>query len=104
MEILKEKGRPVTIFGYEYALKISLNSLAKMEDELGDLAELRLNYKTVPAVMEILIGEYCDDHPDVPRITKEMMMKEFTPYEVSFFTKLIVTLLNTSYEGEIPNA
>lgn len=46
MEILKEKGTPVTIFGNEYVLTISLKTMAKIEEALGDLTKLMLNYQT----------------------------------------------------------
>ena len=51
MEILKDKGTEVTIFGKKYSLVMSLTALEKIEDQLSNLEDLMLNYKTVPVIL-----------------------------------------------------
>lgn len=98
MEILKEKGEPVTIFGNEYSLTISLKTMAKIEDTLGDLTKLMLNYETVPTIVSLMVDDYCDHHPDAKRISVDQIVDRFDASDVLFFQKLIIGILNPQDE------
>lgn len=64
MEILKDKGQPIEIFGRKYRLTVSLRTLEAIADKLGPLEELNLNYKTVPEVLALMVQDYFRKHPD----------------------------------------
>ena len=66
LEILKDKGKPITIFGYEYHLMISLKTLSRIHDALGPLEKLMLNYETIPVIIALCVKDYCEKHPDAP--------------------------------------
>ena len=94
MEILKEKGKKITVFGHEYEIIMSLENLAKMQEKLGDLSELKLDYKSIPVILEILIGDYCDRNPDAERISAEDLIKNIGPSSIPGLQKFIFEMLN----------
>ncbi|HCK87188.1 MAG TPA: hypothetical protein DHW39_00095 [Erysipelotrichaceae bacterium] len=98
MEILKEKGTPVTIFGNEYSLTISLKTMAKIEEALGDLTKLMLNYKTIPTIVSFMVDDYCDHHPEAKRISVDEIVDGFDVSDVTYFQKLILNILNPEDE------
>ena len=67
MEILRDKGKKITIFGYEYSLTISLRTLEKVQEKLGPLQDLLLNLETIPEILALMVQDYCDKHPEAPR-------------------------------------
>ena len=93
MEILKDKGTKIIIFGQEYRLVMSLTALEKIEEEISDLEKLMLNYKTVPVIMKILIDEYCEDHPDAKNISLEELKKNLVPSDIKKLEPLLIKLL-----------
>lgn len=99
MEILKEKGTPVTIFGNEYSLTISLKTMAKIEEKLGDLAQLMLNYKTIPTIVSLMVDDYCDHNPEAKRISEDEIVEGFDASDVMYFQKLIINILNPQDES-----
>ena len=94
MEILKDKGTEVTIFGKTYSLVMSLTALEKIEDQLSNLEDLMLNYKTVPVILKILIDEYCEMHPDAENISIEDLKRNLVPRDIKILTPLIIQMLN----------
>ena len=98
MEILKEKGTLVTIFGNEYSLTISLKTMAKIEEALGDLTKLMLNYKTIPTIVSFMVDDYCDHHHEAKRISVDEIADRFDASDVLFFQKLIFGILNPEDE------
>ena len=98
MEILKEKGTPVTIFGNEYRLTVSLRTMSRIEEKLGDLTELLLNYKTIPTIVSLMVDDYCDHHPEGVRISVEEIEDGFDASDVQYFQKLIFRILNPEDE------
>lgn len=99
MEILKEKGTPVTIFGNDYELTISIKTMARMEEKLGDLTQLMLNYKTIPTIVSLMVDDYCDHHPNGVRISEEEITDRFDASDVVFFQNLIRKVLNPEDEA-----
>lgn len=99
MEILKEKGTPVTIFGNKYSLTISLKTMAKIEEKLGDLAQLMLNYKTIPTIVSLMVDDYCDHHPEAKRINEDEIVEGFDASDVMYFQRLIINILNPQDES-----
>lgn len=99
MEILKEKGTPVTIFGHQYNLTISIRTMAKMDEKLGDLSQLMLNYKTVPTIVALMVEDYCDHHPDAPRISEDEIIDSFDASDIMYFQTLIRNILNPEDEA-----
>lgn len=93
MEILKDKGTKITIFGQEYRLVMSLTALEKIEEEISDLEKLMLNYKTVPVILKILINEYCENNPDAKNITLEELKKNLVPSDIKKLEPLLIKLL-----------
>jgi len=98
MEILREKGTPVTIFGHEYRLTISLKTMARIEEKLGDLTKLMLNYKTIPTIVSMMVDDYCDHNSEAVRISEEEISDRFDASDVLFFQKLILGILNPKDE------
>lgn len=98
MEILREKGTPVTIFGNEYRLTVSLRTMSRIEEKLGDLTELSLNYKTIPTIVSLMVDDYCDHHPEGVRISAEEIEDRFDASDVQYFQKLIFRVLNPEDE------
>ncbi len=94
MEILKEKGKQITIFGHDYEVIMSLENLAKMQEALGPLEELILDLKSIPVILEILIGDYCDKHPEAERISSEEIARGIGPSSLVDLQKFIFSLLN----------
>ena len=99
MEILKEKGTPVTILGNKYSLTISLKTMAKIEEKLGDLAQLMLNYKTIPTIVSLMVDDYCDHHPEAKRINEDEIVEGFDASDVMYFQRLIINILNPQDES-----
>lgn len=100
MEILKDKGQPIVIFGKEYKLTISLKTLQLMAEKLGPLEELRLNIETVPEILALMIQDYFRKHPDEesdPDATDPETLRDYlTPEDVQELTKFIFSMLNPS--------
>ena len=94
MEILKEKGKRLNVFGNEYEVIMSLNVLAKIEEELGDLEKLKLDFKTVPQILRILIEDSCDRNPNAVRITAEEIGSGIGPSSIPELQAFIFELLN----------
>ena len=94
MEILKETGKQITIFGHDYEVIMSLENLAKIQEALGPLEELKLDFISIPVIMEILIGDYCDKHPEVERISSEDLRRGIGPSSLADLQKFIFSLLN----------
>ena len=67
MEILRDKGKKITIFGYEYSLTISLRTLEKIREKLGPLENLSLNFETIPEILALMVQDYCAKHPEAPQ-------------------------------------
>ena len=100
MEILKDKGQPIVIFGKEHKLTISLKMLQLMAEKLGPLEELRLNIETVPEILALMIQDYFRKHPDEepdPDATDPETLRDYlTPEDVQELTKFIFSMLNPS--------
>lgn len=94
MEILREKGKPMTIFGYEYQLTISLRTLAEIRDHFGPLEELMLNYETIPGILAIMVQDYCRKHPDAPTIDPEELKDCLDLTDIQNLQKFIQEILN----------
>ena len=94
MEILKEKGKQLKVFGHDYEVIMSLENLAKMQEALGPLEELKLDFKSIPVILEILIGDYCDKHPEAERISSEEIARGIGPSSLAELQKFIFSLLN----------
>lgn len=94
MEILREKGKPMTIFGYEYQLTISLRTLAEIRDQFGPLEELMLNYETIPGILAIMVQDYCRKHPDAPTIDPEELKEYLDLTDIQNLQKFIQEILN----------
>lgn len=94
MEILRDKGTEVVIFGKKYNLVMSLIALEKIEDQLSNLESLMLNYKTVPVILKILIDEYCEMNPEAENISLEVLKRNLTPADIRMITPLLIQMLN----------
>lgn len=93
MEILKDKGTEVTIFGQKYSLVMSLTALEKIEDQISNLENLMLNYKTVPVILKVLIDEYCEDHPEAKNISMEELKRNLVPSDIKMLEPLLIKML-----------
>lgn len=98
IEILKDKGQKINIFGYEYTLKMSLKNIAKLNEVFPDLDNIKLNYETVPQVMKILIDDYCDRHPEAPRLTAEEMSEAFDVADLNYLQTFCMDLIQPKSE------
>ena len=100
MEILKDKGQPIEIFGKEYLLTISLRTLQAMADKLGPLEELRLNFETIPEILALMVQDYFRKHPDEepdPETTDPEALREYlTPVDIQELQKFIFNSINPS--------
>lgn len=94
MEILRDKGTEVVIFGKKYNLVMSLIALEKIEDQLSNLESLMLNYKTVPVILKILIDECCEMNPEAENISLEVLKRNLTPADIRRLTPLLIQMLN----------
>ena len=94
MEILKEKGKNITIFGHDYEVIMSLENLAKMQEALGPLEELKLDFNSIPVILEILIGDYCDKNPEAERISSDELRRCIGPSSLMDLQTFIFSLLN----------
>lgn len=104
MEILKDKGKPIVIFGKEYNLTISLKTLSAMSEKLGPLEELRLNYETVPEILALMAKDYFRKHPEEEEDTNvtdpEMLREYLSPADVQELQKFIFSMLNPESESK----
>lgn len=105
MEILKDKGKKITIFGYEYSLTISLRTLAKIGEKLGALENLMLNYETIPEILALMVEDYCERHPDAPReaADADILRSYLDPADIRHLQEFIQQILNPK-EEESKNA
>lgn len=98
MEILKDKGQPIEIFGKEYRLTISLRTLQAMADKLGPLEELRLNYETIPEILALMVQDYFRKHPledpDPETTDPEALRDYLTPADLQELQTFIFEQLN----------
>lgn len=101
MEILKDKGQKITIFGYEYTLTISLRTLSKVAEKLGPLENLMLNYETIPEILALMVDDYCQKHPDAPTEASDAdtLRTYLDPGDIRHLQEFIQNLLNPK-EGE----
>lgn len=104
MEILKDKGTPIEIFGKEYKLTISLRTLQAMSEKLGPLEELRLNYETVPEILALMVKDYCRKHPEAEQdpdaADPEALREYLTPADIQELQKFIFSMLNPESESK----
>ena len=103
IEILKDKGKKINIFGYEYTLKMSLKNIARLKEIFPDLENITLNYETVPQVMKVLIDDYCDAHPEAPRLTIEDMNEGFDVADLSYLQNFCMDLIQPKLEKSEKN-
>ena len=94
MEILKEKGKQLVVFGNKYEVIMSLDNLAKIQEALGPLEELKLDFKTIPVIIGILIEDHCERHPEAEKITAEEISANIGPGSLMELQKFIFELLN----------
>lgn len=94
MEILKEKGKHINVFGNDYEVIMSLNVLARMEEELGELESLKLDFKTIPQILWILIDDCCNHNGNAIRITEEQIRDGLGPSSIPELQGFIFELLN----------
>lgn len=104
IEILKDKGKKITIFGYEYTLKMSLKNIAQLSEIFPDLENIKLNYMTIPKIMEVLIDDYCDSHPDAPRLTEDDMVENFDVTDLNGLQNFCMDLIQPKMEASEKNA
>lgn len=104
MEILKDKGQPIDIFGKEYRLTISLKTLQAMAEKLGPLEELRLNFETIPEILALMVQDYFRKHPDEvpdPDATDPEALREYlTPADLKELQTFIFEQLNPKNSDE----
>lgn len=105
MEILKDKGKPITIFGYEYTLTISLKTLTRMNEKLGALENLMLNYETIPTILALMVEDYCEKHPEAPTeaTDADVLRSYLDPADLRHLQEFIQSILNPK-EDESKNA
>ena len=103
IEILKDKGQKINIFGYEYTLKMSLKNIARLKEIFPDLENITLNYETVPQVLKVLIDDYCDSHPDAPRLTIEDMNECFDVADLGYLQNFCMDLIQPKLEKSEKN-
>ena len=94
MEILKEKGKKIIVFGHDYEVIMSLENLAKMQERLGDLSQLKLDYMSIPVILEILIEDCCSRNPEAEKISAEELKTSIGPSSIPDLQKFIFELLN----------
>jgi hypothetical protein len=106
MEILKDKGKKITIFGYEYTLTISLRTISRMTEKLGSLEELMLNYETIPVILSLMVQDYCEKHPDAPTeaCDAETLRSYLDPTDIRHLQEFIQSILNPKQDEESKNA
>ena len=100
MEILKDKGQPIEIFGKASRLTVSLKTLEAIEEKLGPLEGLSLNYKTIPEILALMVQDYFRKHPDEepdPETTDPEALREYlTPVDIQELQKFIFNSINPS--------
>ena len=98
MEILKDKGQPIEIFGKEYRLTVSLKTLEAIEEKLGPLEGLSLNYKTIPEILALMVQDYFrkhpDEDPDLDATDPEALRDYLTPADLQELQTFIFEQLN----------
>lgn len=106
MEILKDKGKKITIFGYEYTLTISLRTISQMAEKLGPLDNLMLNYETIPVILSLMVKDYCEKHPDAPTeaCDADTLRSYLDPTDIRHLQEFIQGILNPKEGTESKNA
>lgn len=106
MEILKDKGKKITIFGYEYSLTISLKTLGRITEKLGRLEELMLNFETIPEILALMVKDYCEKHPEAPSEASnaDILREYLDPSDIRNLQSFIQNLLNPKEDDESKNA